>query len=140
MAHDLNGKLRLGAGMLKIMGAFLPPCASQTVSGVGVPNPLSVIMHSWFILKTLPDPPPDGPSWGLLPVSVRAISQLALGVAAVTVRQLAASGRKMTDREILSAIREANAHAMHQLFSEQVKAYRRAADNAEKWVKQMTRH
>lgn len=136
-AHDLSGKMRLGAGMYKIMGAFLPPCASLSISGVGVPNPLSVLLRQWFILINLPDPPPDGPSWRELPVSVSAISQLALGVAAVTVRELARRGERVSDAQVVAAVRKANAQALAQLFAAELRGLEQAVANTGRWLRQL---
>jgi hypothetical protein len=136
IAHDLDGKMRLGAGMDKIMGAFLPPCAILSISSVGVPNPLSVILRHWFILMTLPDPGPEGPNWRLLPLSVSAISQLALGVSALTVRE-ASRKEGVSDAELVALLRTANAHAMHQLFGAQLRGLERGALNAAHWLKQI---
>lgn len=139
LPYDLGGQLRYGAGMYKIMGAFLPPCASLHVSSVGVPDPLSVLLRQWFILKHLPDPPPDGPGRGILPIGVRTLSQLSLGVAAVTIRRAMASGRKANDHELLVAIRAATHKAMQSLFNEQLKGYKHAAHETEKWLGQLSR-
>jgi hypothetical protein len=138
-AHHADGQMRLGAAIRAVMGASLPPCATLEISGVGIPDPWSILLGHWYILRTLPDPPPDEPNWRLLPVGVTTISNLSLGSAALTVRRLTASAPKLTDRDLLTAMHEASAQAVRQLFSQQMATYEQAMHNAEKWARQFIR-
>ncbi|MEX3845567.1 hypothetical protein [Paraburkholderia sp. BR10882] len=132
-AVDAAGQTRVGAAMRDIMGVFLPPCAQLAVSSVGIPDPLAILLGHWYIIKTLPDPPPE------LPVTLAAMSQLCLGVSATVVRRLTAAAPNADDHELASAIRETSERALREFFIQQEAAYEQAARNTGIWVKQLSR-
>ncbi len=134
LAGTLDGMLQLGGFMKRFLGTFLAPCAVLTVSSVGVPDPWSILLGKWYILKTLPDPPHEGRSWNELPMSLAILSSLALGAAAATLMDLRTKGARHDDRELLRAIHQTSERSIRELLSDQVKGLERAVRNTRKWA------
>ena len=129
-AHGIEGKIRFGGGMRTMMKSFLPDCATMGVSSVGVPDPLSIILGHWYILLTLPDPPPYL-NVRELAIDVALLSQFSLGAAGVAVNQLVRTRPLLPDRELLPSIRKAAGTGVEQLLKSQIEGLRKSAGIAE---------
>ena len=130
-AHGLQGKIRFGAGMYTVMRNFIPPCASYEVSSTGIPDPLSIILGHWYILKTLPDPPPDL-NWRELGVNVSVLSQFALGAAGAAVNQLLRERPALPNSELLPVVRRAVGEGVEQLLRAEIEGFRASVGAAER--------
>jgi hypothetical protein len=137
LAGTLDGMMQLGVFMKRFLGTFLAPCAVLTVSSVGVPDPWSILLGKWYIIKTLPDPPREGPAWKELPMTLSILSSLALGAAATTIMHLRANGSRHDDRDLLKAVHQTSERAIRELLSAQVKGLEDAVRNCRRWAGEM---
>jgi hypothetical protein len=135
-ANGLLGKIHFGGGMFTVMRNFIPPCAVFEMSGVGVPNPLSVILGHWFILTTLPDPPPDL-NWRELGVNVGVLSQFTLDTAGSAVNQVLRQRPTLPDAEVLPTINAAVGAGVEEFIKAEIEGFRTSRELAERLLTQV---
>jgi hypothetical protein len=129
-AHGIRGKVRYGAGMFTVMRNFIPPCATFEISSTGSPDPLSVLLGHWYILMTLPDPPPDL-NWRELGVNVETLSKFALGAAGVVVNQILRQQPRTPDSELLPRVRDAVGRSARGFLQSEIEGLQRSTRLAE---------
>jgi hypothetical protein len=127
-AGDLNGTQAFGAKVGAVLARFLPPCGVMHVASRGIPDPWSIILGKWYILRTLPDPPPPWVDFLHAGIDVVALRNVALGAATMEMRSQLSTGAKMGSAHLYKAIRTSAARRVGEMLSREQAGMNRAAN------------
>ena len=124
---DLGAVASYGSHVHSLLSAALAPCAVLQIVSRGVPDPLSILLGKWYILRTLPDPPPPWVDLLESGIDVATLVKVVLGAAAGETRVQLRAGVKIGSAQIQKAIRTVTARRVHELLVRDRRGMDRAA-------------
>ena len=124
---DLGAVASYGSHVHSLLSAALAPCAVLQIVSRGVPDPLSILLGKWYILRTLPDPPPPWVDLLESGIDVATLVKVVLGAAAGETRVQLRAGVKIGSAQLQKAIRTATARRVQELLVRDRRGMDRAA-------------
>ncbi|HET7542363.1 MAG TPA: hypothetical protein VFK05_20985 [Polyangiaceae bacterium] len=124
---DLAGTEAFGGSAGSLLRRGLPPCGVLSLVSRGVPDPLSVLLGKWYILHTLPDPPPLWKELLQAGIDVRQLTNVALGAAVAETRDQLRSGIRAGTSQHHAAVQRATSRRVHELLQRDQAALTHAA-------------
>ena len=126
-AGDLIGVQAFGSKVGSLLARYLPPCGVLHVASAGIPDPWSIILGKWYILRTLPDPPPPWVDLLHAGIDVIALRNVALGAATAEMRSQLRAGGKAGSAQLHQAVKAAATRRVHELIAREQVSMNRAA-------------
>jgi hypothetical protein len=126
-AGDLAGQVAFGGVVSSVLARGLPPCSIVSMVSRGIPDPLSVLLGKWYILRTLPDPPPPWVDLIESAIDVRTLVHLALGVGTAETRRQIRAGMRPGTQQHQDAIRKATSRSVQEFLATTRTAFNHAA-------------
>ena len=126
-AGDFDGVQDFGGNAGSLLRKYLPPCGVLSLVSRGIVDPWSVLLGKWYILRTLPDPPPIWVDMLHSSLDVRKLVDVALGAAVAETRQQLRAGTRVGTAEHHAAVHRASARHLHEHLQRDRSALNRAA-------------
>ncbi|HEX3596533.1 MAG TPA: hypothetical protein VHU80_15590, partial [Polyangiaceae bacterium] len=102
-------------------------CAIVSMVSRGVVDPLSVLLGKWYILRTLPDPPPPWVDLVQSGIDVRTLVHVSLGAAVAETRKQIRTGMRPGTEQHREVILKATSRSVQELIARDRTAFNHAA-------------